>query len=110
MQPKEDKPQSTREVFEEYKPAVLAAVAKKAADGNLEAARMYLSLGASSPYTRPTGETLPKSTQEPPTKTSQVEALLRFGAKPKELIQKGFSKTLVYAVYTRLRARNPATS
>lgn len=86
----------TKEVFEEYRPAVLAAIARKAAEGNLQAARMYLSLGASSQ--KNTG----------PTRTSQIESLLRFGAKPAELIQEGFSKTLVYAVFARLRAQTPA--
>lgn len=107
--PDSNKVPSAKEVFEEYKPLVLAAMGKKAAEGNLEAAHMYLSLGKSSPVAKPTSETPLSKEEGHRTKTSQIEALLLFGAKPSELLQKGFSKTLVYAVYARLRARNPAT-
>ena len=98
---------SAKKVFEEYKPLVLAAMGKKAAGGNLEAAHMYLSLGKSSQEVK--SETLLSEEGEHPTKTSQIESLLLFGAKPAELIKKGFSKTLVYTVFKRLRARTPAT-
>jgi prophage antirepressor-like protein len=98
---------SAKKVFEEYKPLVLAAMGKKAAGGNLEAAHMYLSLGKSSQEVK--GETILSEEGEHPTKTSQIESLLLFGAKPAELIKKGFSKTLVYTVFKRLRARTPAT-
>ena len=100
---------SAKKVFEEYKPLVLAAMGKKAAGGNLEAAHMYLSLGKSSQEIKPTGEPLLSEEGEHLTKTSQIESLLLFGAKPSELIKKGFSKTLVYTVFKRLRARTPAT-
>lgn len=73
--PGQSKPQSAAEIFEAYKPAVLAAMAKRAAEGHTKAAAIYAQLGGVPLHKKPTssGSSVPKK----PTKKERIIELDR---------------------------------
>jgi prophage antirepressor-like protein len=73
-------PQSAQEIFEAHKPAVLAAMAKRAEEGHVEAAAIYERLGGGTLPKKPTtsGSAVPKEApKKPPTKKERILELDR---------------------------------
>jgi hypothetical protein len=74
--PGQSNPQSVAGIFEAYKPAVLAAMGKRASEGNVEAASIYIKLARVSHHKKPTSEAPPPKEPTAPKKPSKREQIL----------------------------------
>jgi Winged helix-turn-helix DNA-binding len=103
--PGQSNPQSVAGIFEAHKPAVLAAMAKRAEEGNVEAASIYMKLARVSHHKKPTSPA-PSVPKEHP-KKEMIRAIDREtpGLSYREIARRvGVDKSLVSRTLQRKKA------
>jgi prophage antirepressor-like protein len=99
-------PQSAEEVFDAYKPAVMAAMGKLASEGQVEAAKVYVQLKLVTPSHQKKPESKPSVPKEHP-KKERVRAIDREtpGLSYREIARRvGVNKSLVSRTLNRKKA------